>query len=400
MRTLAENLATSKENRIATSRDPRHVLFLIDRFPERMGGAEGTLWRATRLLPKNRYRCSVATFAIDPRFGDVRSLFECPFHVFPLKRTYDWNAFRVALRIANLIRREQVSIVHTFFSTSDLWGGMIAKLSGCPVLISSRRDMGIERSAKHHRAYRALAGMFDQVQTVSDEVRSYSISADGLCPDRVVTVHNGVDLKEIDAALPLSRSDETLGIRNASHIVLNVGNVRRVKGTDVIIRTVAIVRETFPNVLFLVVGGVHERAFFAEVQKLIKDLRVTDNVKFLGRRLDVPSILKMCDLFYQSSRSEGLPNAILEAMASGLPCVATEVGGTNEIISNEENGFLVESERPDLAAKAIINLLGDQNRARIMGAAARRTIEQRFSAQAMVSRMVDQYDSLLRVAAA
>ena len=400
MRTLAENLATSKENRIATSRDPRHVLFLIDRFPERMGGAEGTLWRATRLLPKNRYRCSVATFAIDPRFGDVRSLFECPFHVFPLKRTYDWNAFRVALRIANLIRREQVSIVHTFFSTSDLWGGMIAKLSGCPVLISSRRDMGIERSAKHHRAYRALAGMFDQVQTVSDEVRSYSISADGLCPDRVVTVHNGVDLKEIDAALPLSRSDETLGIRNASHIVLNVGNVRRVKGTDVIIRTVAIVRETFPNVLFLVVGGVHERAFFAEVQKLIKDLRVTDNVKFLGRRLDVPSILKMCDLFYQSSRSEGLPNAILEAMASGLPCVATEVGGTNEIISNDKNGFLVESERPDLAAKAIINLLGDQNRARIMGAAARRTIEQRFSAQAMVSRMVDQYDSLLRVAAA
>jgi glycosyltransferase involved in cell wall biosynthesis len=87
-------------------------------------------------------------------------------------------------------------------------------------------------------------------------------------------------------------------------------------------------------------------------------------------------------------------------MASELPCVATEVGGTNEIISNDENGFLVESERPDLAAKAIISLLGDQDRARIMGAAARRTIEQRFSAQALVSRMVDQYDSLLRVAAA
>jgi glycosyltransferase involved in cell wall biosynthesis len=397
MRTLAETLATSKENKIATSRGPRHVLFLIDRFPERIGGAEGILWRATRLLPKDRYRCSVATFAVDPRFGDVRSLFECPFHVFPLKRTYDWNAFRVAIRIANLIRRERVSIVHTFFSTSDLWGGTIAKLSGCPVLISSRRDMGIERSTKHRRAYRVLAGLFDQVQAVSDRVRSYSISADGLRPDRVVTVHNGVDLKEIDAAPPLSRSDEALGIHNASHIVLNVGNVRRVKGTDVMIRTVAIVREKFPNVLFLLVGGVHERVFFAEVQRLITDLRVTDNVQFLGQRLDVPSILKICDIFYQSSRSEGLPNAVLEAMASGLPCVATDVGGTNEIICNDENGFLVESERPDLAAKAIIHLLGDQNRARIVGAAARRTIEQRFSAQAMVNRMVDHYDSLLAV---
>ncbi|SRR5579871_450522 len=397
MHTLAEHLLSSKDNEITSSRSPRHVLFLIDRFPERMGGAEGTLWRATRLLPKDRYRCSVVTFAIDPRFGDVRSLFECPFHVFPLKRTYDWNAFRVGLRIANLIRRERVSIVHTFFSTSDLWGGIIAKLSGCPVLISSRRDMGIERSTKHRRAYRALACLFDQVQTVSDQVRSYSISADGLRPDRVVTVHNGVDLNEIDAALPLSRSDEALALRNASHIVLNVGNIRRVKGTDVMIRTVAIVREKFPNVLFLVVGGVHERAFFAEVQKLITDLGVTDNVRFLGRRLDVPSILKICDIFYQSSRSEGLPNAILEAMASGLPCVATDVGGTNEIIWNDQNGFLVASEQPELAAKAIIGLLGDQNRARIVGAAARRTIEQRFSAQAMVNRMVDHYDSLLRV---
>ena len=400
MSTLPENLAASNENAAAVAPGPRHVLFLIDRFPERMGGAEGTLWRATRLLPKDRYRCSVATFAIDTRFGDVRSLFDCPFHVFPLTRTYDWNAFRVALRIANLIRRERVSIVHTFFSTSDLWGGVIAKLSGCPVLISSRRDMGIERSMKHRRAYRALAGLFDQVQTVSDQVRSYSISADGLRPDRVVTVHNGVDLKEIEAAPPLSRLDEALGIHGACQIVLNVGNVRRVKGTDVMIRTVAMVRDKFPNVLFLVVGGVHERGFFAEVQKLVTDLRVTDNVKFLGRRLDVPSILKMCDLFYQSSRSEGLPNAVLEAMASGLPCVATDVGGTNEIISNDENGFLVESERPDLAAKAIINLLGNQNRARIVGAAARRTIEQRFSAQAMINRMVDQYDSLLRVTAA
>lgn len=397
MRTLAENSATSKENKITASRGPRHVLFLIDRFPERMGGAEGTLWRATRLLPKDRYRCSVATFAIDPRFGDVRSLFGCPFYVFPLKRTYDWNAFRAALRIANLIRRERVSIVHTFFSTSDLWGGVIAKLSGCPILISSRRDMGIERSTKHRRAYRVLSGLFDQVQTVSDRVRSYSISADGLRPDRVVTVHNGVDLKEIDAAPPLSRSEEALGIRTASHVVLNVGNVRRVKGTDVMIRTAAIVRETFPKVLFLAVGGVHERAFFAEVQKLITDLRVTDNVKFVGRRLDVLSILKIGDMFYQSSRSEGLPNAILEAMASGLPCVATDVGGTNEIICNDENGFLVESERPDLAAKAIIHLLDDQNRARVVGAAARRTIEQRFSAQAMVNRMVDHYDSLLAV---
>jgi len=393
--TLAQSLETSKENMAAVAQGPRHVLFLIDRFPERMGGAEGALWRTTKLLPKDRYRCSVATFATDPRFGDVRSLFDCPFYVFPLERTYDWKALRTALRIANMIRRERISIVHTFFSTSDLWGGLIAKLSGCPVLISSRRDMGIERSPKHRRAYRVLASMFDQVQTVSDQVRSYSIAADGLRPDRVVTLHNGVDLKEIDASPALSRSDEGLGAQNASHLVVSVGNVRRVKGADVMIRTAAIMREKFPKVLFLAIGGVHEPEFFSEIQDLVSALGVTANVKFVGRRLDVPSILKTCDVFYQSSRSEGLPNALLEAMASRLPCVATDVGGTNEIISDGENGFLVGSEKPEIAAKRIMSLLADHNRARTIGCAARRTVEQRFRAENMVSRMVDHYDALL-----
>src|SRR6266478_1780815 len=159
---------------------PEHVLFLIDRFPQRMGGAEGTLLKITRLLPPARYRCSVVTFAIDPAFEDIRGLFKCPLYVLPLRRTYDWNALRVAMKIVLLIKSQQVSIVHTFFHTSDLWGGMIAKLSGCPVLISSRRDMGLNQSLKHRVAYRLLRRMFDQVQAVSEQVRSYSIAEHGL----------------------------------------------------------------------------------------------------------------------------------------------------------------------------------------------------------------------------
>src|SRR4029077_19269923 len=80
-----------------------HVLFLIDRFPQRMGGAEGTLLKITHLLPPARYRCSVVTFAIDPAFEDIHGLFKCPLHVLPLRRTYDLNAFRVALQISRLI---------------------------------------------------------------------------------------------------------------------------------------------------------------------------------------------------------------------------------------------------------------------------------------------------------
>jgi glycosyltransferase involved in cell wall biosynthesis len=371
------------------------VLFLIDRFPHRVGGAEGVLLRTVRLLPPKRYRCSVATFAVDPQFGDVRRLFECPFYLFPLQRTYDWNAVRVALKIAHLIRSQRVSIVHTFFSTSDLWGGMIAKLSGCPVLISSRRDMGIERSAKHQLAYRLLGRMFDQIQAVSDEVRTFSISQDGLPFGRVVTLHNGVDLEEVQQAYGIPRSDQTLALQQTSHVVATVGNIRPVKGTDILIRAAALVCKQLPDAVFLVLGRVQDPEYFHFVQELATSLGITRNIKFLGLRYDVVSILKACAVFFQSSRSEGLPNSVLEAMACRLPCVATDVGGTREVVAEGSSGFLVPPENPELAAERLLRLLRDPMRARQMGETGFKIIEERFTAQAMVDRLVQYYDGIL-----
>jgi glycosyltransferase involved in cell wall biosynthesis len=373
-----------------------HVLFLIDRFPQRMGGAEGTLLKITRLLPPARYRCSVVTFAIDPAFEDIHGLFKCPLHVLPLRRTYDLNAFRVALQISRLIRSERVSIVHTFFPTSDLWGGMIAKLSGCPVLISSRRDMGLNRSAKHRLAYRLLRGMFDQVQTVSDQVRSFSIANDGLAPSKIFTLRNGVDLDEVQEITPLKRSDSTLGVEDASHLIATVGNIRPVKGTDILIRTAARVCEQFPRAVFLVIGRANDSQYFRGIQELTNSLGLSRNVRFLGLRNDVISILKTSDMFFLPSRSEGLSNALLEAMACKLPCVATEVGGNAEVVENGKSGFLVPSENPELAAERITRLLRDPHSAREMGEAGRRIIEERFTAQEMVNRLVSFYDSLLK----
>jgi L-malate glycosyltransferase len=374
---------------------PAHVLFLIDRFPQKMGGAEGTLLKITHLLPPARYRCSVVTFAIDPTFEDIRSMFNCPLHILPLRRTYDLNALRVAMKIARLIRTENVRIVHTFFHTSDLWGGMIAKLSGCPVLISSRRDMGLNRSAKHRHAYRLLRNIFDQVQAVSDQVRSFSIANDGLAPGRVVTLRNGVDLAEIDAIDALERSDSALGVADASHVIVSVGNIRPVKGTDVLLKTAARVCEQFPCAVFVVIGRANDTEYFRSVQDLSKSLGLSRNVRFLGLRNDVISILKASDVFFLPSRSEGLSNALLEAMACQLPCVVTDVGGNAEVVEDSQSGFLVPSEDSASAADRILALLRDSQAGRRMGKFGRKIVEERFGAQAMVDRLVGLYDGLL-----
>lgn len=374
---------------------PKRVLFLIDRFPYNVGGAERTLLKITRLLPPNRYQCSVVTFAIDPRFGDPRQLFSCPFQVLPIRRIYGWSGLRAAMTIADLIRSQKVSIVHTFFSTSDLWGGIIAKLSGCPVLVSSRRDMGFDRSLKHRLAYRWLGGMFDQVQAVSEEVRSSSISNDGLKPNRVVTILNGVDLEEVQNVNGLTRSDGILDVQQASHFIVTVGNVRPVKGIDVLLHTAARVCRKFPRAVFLIVGWVGDQAYYRGLQELIRSLGLARNVKFLGLRDEVVSILKICDVFFLPSRSEGLSNALLEAMACKLPCVATAVGGNPEVVEDGRSGFLIPSENAELAADRITTLLADPKSAREMGEVGRSIVERKFTVQRMMDQLVRCYDSLL-----
>jgi hypothetical protein len=104
------------------------------------------------VLEQIYWKTAGRAFKIDAR-RDIFENFPCPWWLFPLRRTYDWNALQTALRLRRLIRTQQVHIVHTFFESSDLWGGLIAKLSGTPVLISSRRDMGIYRTSKHQLAY-------------------------------------------------------------------------------------------------------------------------------------------------------------------------------------------------------------------------------------------------------
>src|SRR5262249_45199114 len=176
----------------AAQRDRVEVLFIIDELCE-MGGAERVLVRTIDRLPRERFSPRVVTFNIDESLG-FRKKITCPLEVYPLRRTWNWNGLQVARKISRVIRSHGVRITHTFHETSDLWAGMVAKLSGCPVLISSRRDMGILRGKGHRVAYRLLRNRFDQVQTVSEQVRRHFIEQDRLSPKRTLTVYNGIDL--------------------------------------------------------------------------------------------------------------------------------------------------------------------------------------------------------------
>jgi L-malate glycosyltransferase len=373
---------------------PRRVLFLFDQLQNLDGGAERALLKLTQLLPPRRYRASIATFSTPPDDGFLAQ-FPCPVRVFPLTRTYGWDALKVAFQLRHLIRSERIDIVQTFFETSDLWGGPIARLSGCRVLISSRRDMGFMRTPMHRAAYRLLAPLFDQVHTVSDAVRDVTIRQDRVRPDKVLTIPNGVEMDSIPLARDLAWARAALGLEDASHVVVDVGSVKPIKGYDTLVRAAALVCREFPKAVFLVVGRVQDQSYLDRLRSLIADLGLTRNFRFTGHSDNVFPVLQACDVFCHLSRSDGMSNALLEAMACGLPCVISRVGGNPEVVEEGRSAFVVPDGEPGVAAERILTLLRSPNLASAMGDRGRHIVERNFSAEATVQAIVRLYDQLL-----
>jgi glycosyltransferase involved in cell wall biosynthesis len=270
----------------------------------------------------------------------------------------------------------------------------VAKLSGA-LLLSSRRDMGILRKTKHGLAYLVVNRLSDRVLAVSEEVKRFCVDADRIDPRKISVVYNGVDLKHIAAEdsqdNPFAKADWA----GASHIITCLANIRRVKGIDVLVRTAQRVCRELPDAVFLVAGSLYERDYSEEVQAMIRSIGLEKNVRLLGFIGDPVPLLKMSDAFCLLSRSEGFCNALLEAMACGVPSVVTRVGGNPEAINDGENGFLVPVENDEAAAERLLTLLRDPERGAQIGDRGRNSVLTRFSAEAMIQKLIGVYRDLL-----
>ena len=364
-----------------------HILLVLDGFPKALGGGERIVLRLAALLPAYGFRASILTFALHPESAFRPADAPCPVYLLPLTKTYDGRALQGALALRSFLRAEQVQIVQTFFESSDLWAGLVTRLLSPAKLIWSRRDMGILRGSKHRLAYRALRRMPHAVLAVSGRVAEHVVTVDGVSPARVRVVHNGLDLDTSLQTRPRSEAE--------APVITTIGNIRRVKGHDVLIRAIPGVLAECPSARFTIAGEVLEPDFFAELERTIEDLGVTQHISFVGKITDQQQYLQTGNIFVLPSRSEGFSNALIEAMAAGLPCVATDVGGNAEAIQTGVNGLIVPPEDPARLAQAILCLLRDPSLARDMSVAARQSARARFSTDAMLTNVARVYRDVL-----
>jgi len=362
------------------------VLHLAHRFY--VGGSERQFIERLRAHPDG-FEPAVACFELSGgNLTDFRALRLPPPEIFPLRGLFRPDALAQIARLASFIRRRGIRVVHGTDFPSNLIGFFAARLAGARVVVS-RVDLGHLRPGFgrwHRLVERWLSGAADAVCANAEAVRQLCIREEGCHPRRVVVVRNGIDLARFDAlaAHPL---DEPIPL--ADPLVAVVANLWPVKGHRGLIGAIARVRERIPGVHFALVGDGPERAI---LERRIAALGLRRNVTLLGTRYDVPAILARADAACLPSHAEGMPNALMEAMAARLPVVATSVGGVPELIAEGENGFLARPGDSGELANKLIELLSDRPRARAMGERGRSRVRDEFS----LRRLAEAHGALYR----
>ncbi len=292
---------------------------------------------------------------------------------------------RALIALVRLIRRERVNLVHTHSSTDAWLAGTAARLCRVPVVRTRHVSIAIRRGL--NPVYRWLA---DRVITSGEAIRRLVVEV-GVPPERVIAIPAGVNLE----AFPFgARAPETARELGLGHPVIgSVAMFRGSKGHPQLLQAFAMVREKRPGATLLLVGDGIRRNW---VEQLAREAKLSDAVVFTGFRPDVPALLATMDCFAQAStRTEGVPQALLQAFATGVPVVASRIGGIPEVVAHGETGLLVESESVEGLAAGIERVLDDPEGAGQRARAARALVEARFSHIHAIDRLLQVYDELL-----
>ncbi|MEO7860656.1 MAG: glycosyltransferase [Nitrospirales bacterium] len=364
--------------------------------------AVGDLWagaevQLTVLLSKLVGRPDISLSVIlfnEGRLENEIGALGIPVRVFPESR---WGSGKIFLELVREFKKSNIRIVHTHKYKDTILAAPAAKVSGIPHVV--RTVHGLREPFEGLQAfkmslYEAVERLVhrscvDSIIGVSSQIES-KYKAEGEV-SRVACIRNGIDLEGKVVQIDRWHTRKDLGIDSETCLIGTVGRLTPVKGIPYLLQAAKILLQRGANVKVLIVGGGSIRQ---DLTAQTHQLGIADNVVFLGHREDTEALLHAMDIFSLPSLSEGIPMALLEAMAASRAVVASRVGGVPEIIEDGIEGFLVEPMDVISLAERCRRLIESPEVSRKMGEQARKRIERDFSATAMADRVVSVYNEL------
>lgn len=347
------------------------------------GGVPLHVYRlATRLDPAE-FDVRVACLAVR---GEVsRMLEDAGIPTFACDASGAWDV-RALWRLGRLVRSQRPDVLHAFLFHANVAACVIGPLAGVPTrrIINEIQTVEIER--RWHLTVGGLLCRCCRCTVGNSPAVIEHLRREAHVPaSRLRLIPGGVDVSRAAGAQPVDRA--ALGVPDDHDMLLWVGRLDPVKGLDELVDAMGLLRDR-PVTLVLVGEGEYED----DTRRRIDRLGVTDRVRLVGRRDDVPRLLAAADVFVFPSRTEGMPNALLEAMAAGLPIVTTDVPGCRDLITHESTGLLVRSGEVEPLAGTVERLLTDRDLADRLAAAARRRARDEHD----FARSVERYARLYR----
>jgi len=358
-----------------------------------MGGAERLMVPILKHLSRTEFEahvCALQSKDGNPMADEIRAL-GIPVHCLEIKHLRDWNALP---RLIKYLKENGIDLVHTQLEFANILGNISARFlhlpSVCTIHVMPALDVKAKSKLHQKLEWFVLNYFCDRVISVSEEARAYHLQISGATPGQVSTIYNGIDLSgflSLDREVEHGNVRADLGIPSDASLLTTVAVLRPPKGIQYVIRALPAILASNPNTYYLVVGdGSHRDALVEEVKKI----GVGDRVVFAGMRRDVPRLLLASDVFVLPTLTEALPTVLAEAMAAKLPTIASRVGGVPEMMTDGQNGCLVEPEDVEGLARACIDLLANPEKRAAMGAEGWKIVNQKFN----IEKQVDQLEAL------
>ena len=365
------------------------ILWLIDTL--HMGGAESLVLPFAKRLDRTQYElfiCSMGTIGTNALEAELRES-GIPVTNLGARNLRDVRAFR---RLLKFVREQRIDLVHAHLTYSAIWSALLSRITGIPSVASLHVAPSATREQKKTLRFRLLTDVRDRLMRfaldrwssavimVSDALRQTYLAAGGLRAEKLRVVHNGVEVERFrrDRAETRARLLREFNLPSDARIAVTVAVLRPAKGIEVLLEAVRLV----PDTHFLIVGDGPMREEWTA-------LTDSNRVHWAGFRRDVDAILAGCDLFVHPSLDDAFPTVLLEALAAGLPIVASRVGGIPEIVDDGVTGRLVPPGDAQQLAAAI-------NATRHTSREAAIAASQRFSTEAWIERLSRVYAEVLR----
>ena len=279
--------------------------------------------------------------------------------------------------LKRLIDQEGVNLVSTHSGIDSWVGSIAARWSGALIVRTRHLNLPLKRNIFNFVHYLPHA-----VVTCGEVMRQNLVDR-GFPPSDVLSIPTGIDFDSFRSHLSRADARNKLQLPESCFAIAMVGIIRGVKRHEVALRAFALFRDAHPQARLLLVG---DGPMSKDMRQLAEELGLGQSVSFLGHRDDVADLLAAADCFLLSSRSEGVPQAITQALGCGLPVVATAVGGVPELIIDGRTGLLVEPESPQLMAEALARVADDAALASRLGQAGKAHVEEHYSLQAMLNK--------------